>query len=348
VDPEKLALAWEINVRSGPGSPQQKTVNPYDERFVPEATCSSVLVVRHGSIVGEWFMNSDRSTLWNIQSCTKSFTGTAYGILFQESHEGKLPAGQTIDLDSPAYHYIPEGYPLSDPRKALIRIRHLLSMTSGIRGEDMGIFGLPHAREGGPFELALGRCPTASGTVVAELWGEPGTKWDYSDPAFVQLALVLFRLTGMEADEYVNRRIFRPLGIGSFKWDRIGGDGRIGPHTMVNGGLHITARDLARFGYLALCRGKWQGRQLVSESWMETATRASQMVNPSYGYTWWLNTRRALWPDLPDDAFAALGYLANKCYIVPSLDLVVVRVGDGPWPWDDQPFLRRIMSSILP
>jgi CubicO group peptidase (beta-lactamase class C family) len=81
---------------------------------------------------------------------------------------------------------------------------------------------------------------------------------------------------------------------------------------------------------------------------METAARASQVVNPNYGYTWWPNTRRVLWPDLPEDAFAALGYQANKCYIVPSLDLVVVRVGDGPWPWDDQSFLRLVMASLLP
>jgi CubicO group peptidase (beta-lactamase class C family) len=348
VDPEKLALAWEANVRSGPGLAEQKTVNPHDERFVSSATCSSVLVVRHGAIVGEWYQNGDRTKLWNIWSCTKSVTGTAYGILFQESRERKLSAGQTIDLDSMAYQYIPQGYPLSDPRKARIRIRHLLSMTSGIKGEDMGVFGLPHAKGCGPFELALGRCPTENGISVAELWGEPGTKWDYSDPAFAHLALILSHLTGMETEEYVRRRIFQPLGIGSVHWDRVGGEGHIGPHSFVNGGLHITTRDFARFGYLALHRGNWQGRQLISESWMETAARASQVVNPNYGYTWWPNTRRVLWPDLPEDAFAALGYQANKCYIVPSLDLVVVRVGDGPWPWDDQSFLRLVMASLLP
>jgi CubicO group peptidase (beta-lactamase class C family) len=234
VDPEKLALAWEANVRSGPGLAEQKTVNPHDERFVSSATCSSVLVVRHGAIVGEWYQNGDRTKLWNIWSCTKSVTGTAYGILFQESRERKLSAGQTIDLDSMAYQYIPQGYPLSDPRKARIRIRHLLSMTSGIKGEDMGVFGLPHAKGCGPFELALGRCPTENGISVAELWGEPGTKWDYSDPAFAHLALILSHLTGMETEEYVRRRIFQPLGIGSVHWDRVGGEGHIGPHSFVN------------------------------------------------------------------------------------------------------------------
>lgn len=350
VDPAKLESAWECNVqaRAEPRSPEQKHLNPYDERLIPEATSSSVLVVRHGYVIGEWYRNADETTQWNIYSCTKSFTGTAYGMLFQDSLEGKLPSEKHIDLNSYAYSYIPEGYPLTDPRKERITIRSLLAMTSCIKGENAGVFGI-HPLEGfGPFELALGRCPTAGGVSVSELWGEPGTRWDYSDPAFAHLALIFSNVTKMELEDCMTDRVFNPIGLENFKWDRIGGsDGSIGPHTLPNSGMHIMARDLARFGYLALNEGVWMGRQLVPRLWMEVATRTSQSLNKNYGYTWWVNTHGTLWPGVPRDTFAAMGFKSNKCYVIPSLDLVVVRIGDGPWPWDEGPFLRKIVASVL-
>ena len=68
---------------------------------------------------------------------------------------------------------------------------------------------------------------------------------------------------------------------------------------------------------------------------MELATQTSQDLNPAYGYTWWVNTKGARWPSLPRDTFALEGYRANRCYIIPSLDLVVARVGSGPATWDE-------------
>jgi len=347
MNPTKLRSAWECNMQAE-AEAEQKSLNPHDNRLVSKATSSSVLVIRHGYIVGEWYHNADASTLWNIYSCTKSFTGTAYGMLFQDSAEGRLPNRERIDLNSFAYSYIPQGYPLTDPRKEQIKIWHLLTMTSCIKGEDAGVFGL-HPSEGfGPFELALGRCPTVDGIWVSELWGEPGTRWDYSDPAFAHLALIFCDVSGMELGEYVKYRLFDPIGIGDISWNSVGGDeGMIGPHTLPNGGLHITARDLARFGYIVLNHGVWQGRQIVARSWTEKATMTSQSLNRNYGLTWWANTQGTLWRGVPRDAFAAMGFNSNKCYVIRSLDLVVIRVGDGPWPWDDGEFLRRIVDSAL-
>jgi len=350
IDPSKLKLSWRCNLQAEAEqrSSQQKTLNPSDSRLVRRATSSSVLVIRHGYVVGEWYQNADEKTLWNIYSCTKSFTGTAYGMVFKDSAEGKFLCKGEISLDSSAYSYIPEGFPLTDPLKERIKIRHLLTMTSCIKGEDAGVFGLRPAEGFGPFELALGRCPTADGVWVSGLWGEPGTKWDYSDPAFAHLALIFTNLTKMELEDYMKDRVFNPIGLENCKWDRIGGnDGSIGPHTLPNGGIHITARNLARFGYLALNHGVWAGQEIVPEQWMEKATQTSQSLNKDYGYTWWVNTQGTLWQGVPKDTFAAMGFNSNKCYVIQSLDLVVVRVGDGPWPWDDSDFLRRVVASAL-
>ena len=70
-------------------------------------------------------------------------------------------------------------------------------------------------------------------------------------------------------------------------------------------------------------------------------------LNPRYGMTCWVNTNGTMWPDLPRDAFGFLGYRSNRCYVVPSLDLVVVCVGSGPTSWDEQDLIGRVVSAIV-
>jgi hypothetical protein len=80
---------------------------------------------------------------------------------------------------------------------------------------------------------------------------------------------------------------------------------------------------------------------------MAMATQPSQELNPSYGHTWWVNTTGSRWPYLPRDAFACSGYRSNRCYVVPSLDLVVARVGSGPATWDEQGLIAGVAGAIV-
>jgi hypothetical protein len=80
---------------------------------------------------------------------------------------------------------------------------------------------------------------------------------------------------------------------------------------------------------------------------MELATQTSQDLNPAYGYTWWVNTKGARWPGLPRDMFALEGYRTNRCYIIPSLDLVVARVGSGPTTWDEPGLIGSVVAAII-
>ena len=80
---------------------------------------------------------------------------------------------------------------------------------------------------------------------------------------------------------------------------------------------------------------------------MDLATSPSQELNPAYGYTWWTNARSTLWPGVPTDAFALSGYRSNVCWIVPSLDLVVSRVGSGPTESDKTGLISRIVSAVV-
>lgn len=307
-----------------------------------------IVIIRNGYLVREHYtfmgLFSSRFDVW---SCTKSFTGTAWGMLLEDSHQDRLPGGKTVDLDSPAYAYIPEGHPLSDPRKKEITIGHLLSMTSGIPGEAMGIYGVTTATGNGQFEHALGRCPNRYGRWVDKLAAEPGTKWDYSDPAIAHLSLIFYHIAGQEMHEYMRKRVFQPIGIEQASWDVLGGSGSMGPHTTAHVGMHISARELARFGYLNLHQGVWNGEQIIPQWWIEMATRSSQKVNPDYGYTWWVNSNGTHWPGLPTDMFALEGHNINRCYVIPSLDLVAVRVGGGPTRWNEPDFISSVINAIL-
>ena len=315
----------------------------------------SVVIIRHGYLVREFHtFNIPIPTRFNIWSGTKSFTGTAWGLLLEASRQNELPSARKVVLDSPAYPFIPDGYPLTDSRKEQITIRHLLTMTSGVAGHAAGCVGMPMEKGQGAFEHVLGRCPNRHGYWADTLSSDPGTHWEYSDIGLQHLSLAFANIMGVEMRDFMQERVFAPIGIEELSWNVLGGRGFIGPHTNGDSGIYISSRELARFGYLALHNGVWDGKQLIPAWWMELATKTSQGMNPNYGYTWWVNSEGTSWPNLPmmaglpSDAFALRGYNANNCYIIPSLDLVVARVGTGPVGWNDQGLIGAIVETIIP
>jgi CubicO group peptidase (beta-lactamase class C family) len=317
---------------------------------------SSIAIVRHGYLVAEWYENGTApDTCFNIHSCTKSFTGTAFGLLFEDARRGRLGEDPLIDLDTPAYAHIPAGHPLTDPRKAGITLRHLLSMCSGIPGESIGILGVQPDHGVNAFEAALGRFPLRGREVSGELWAsqlaaDPGQRWDYSDPAFAHLSLAFAHITGQELADFMQQRVFGVIGIENLTWETLGfDDGRVGRHTTPFSGIHISARELARFGYLMLRGGVWEGQAIVPQWWLDLATHSSQPHNPHYGLTWWVNTA-VLWGGIPAHTFAALGYNTNLCCVIPPLDLVIVRIGAGPTQSTEfiaGPFLAAIAAAVI-
>lgn len=306
-----------------------------------------IVIIHHGYLVAEWYgLPAMPTTTFDGWSSTKSSTGIAYGLLLEDSRNHKLPHDAQITLDTPIYDYVPEGFPLSDPEKKRIKLRHILSMTSGIAGEDHGLIGLADAPGGGDYEIALGKQPNRFGHSAEKLIAEPGTHWEYSDAGFAHLSLFFYHATGRELADYMKERVFDPIGIQNVGWDWQGGAGNIGPHNNAHSGLRFSARDFARLGYLMAHDGKWKDKQLIPHSWIETATKSSQQINPSYGYTFWVNTDGVLWPSAPRDAFAFRGFTASRLYIVPSLDLVVARLGYAPQNWDEGSILPAVLAAL--
>jgi CubicO group peptidase (beta-lactamase class C family) len=309
----------------------------------------AIAIIRHGYLVKEYYtFNVLPHTRFDLWSCTKTLTGTAWGLLFDDFQTGTIHSDKgPITLDSLVYDYIPEGWPLTDPRKAAIQFRHLLSMTSGIMGENRGVLGLPTATNTGPFEHALGMFPNRYGKWANHLQAEPGMVFDYSDAAFAHLTLAFNHISGVELEEFMQARVFKLVGIEKMSWDVQGGSGFLGPHTNPHTGAHFSARELARFGYLALHQGAWAGQQILPRWWQELATKSSQELEPGYGFTWWVNTRGDHWRGMPKDMFAMSGFRSNRCYVVPSRDLVVVRLGTGPSTWAENDLIGGVLQAMI-
>lgn len=257
----------------------------------------SGLVVRHGRIVAEWyFQDADRNSKFAAYSTSKSLSSMATGLAIAD---GKL----TLD------HTVGQGLPDVQPAgKKAITVKQLLSMTSGVHN-DPGI-----SQRNDLFTYALNEAP---------LDHPPGTKWDYNNTGLALLSPVFQKATGQPIDEFLKERVFTPIGIpdGDWTWERKE------DYAIPYSGCHINARGMGRIGLLVLNHGQWSDRQVVPAAWLKESVAASQELNPSYGYLWWNNTTNK-WPNVPKDAYAALGRWDNNILIVPSLDLVVIRQSD--------------------
>lgn len=196
-------------------------------------------------------------------------------------------------------------------------------------------------------------------TAVLPAVHAAGERWIYDDHVYRLLFRVLEEATGEPLPRYSQRTLFEPLGMSDVGWLQRQGAGR--PNYR---GIRTTARDLARFGLLASHRGLWQNQQIVSRGFWDRALTALQALNPSYGLLWWANGAASftlpggaqaegpLWPEVPADAFGALGASGRRLWVVPSRDLVVARLAKKPTDRDfagagsfDNQFLRRVCAA---
>ncbi|MBS1860335.1 MAG: serine hydrolase [Actinobacteria bacterium] len=321
-----------------------------EDQYAPmlEEYSTSIVVIRRGWLVKEIHsFNVAHTARFDLWSGTKSFTATAWAMAL-EAGLARDADGEPVTLDTPAYDLLPAGRPLSDPRKAEITLRHLLSMSSGIAGEAAGIGGMPTATDAGIYEYALGLGPNRYGQTVSELVADPGTVWDYCDPGYAHLSLCFKAATGLELAEFMEANVFAKLGINA-GWDVQGGAGWIGPHTNPHTGLRMSARDFVRFGYMALRGGRWGEEQIISPAALTELTTPSQPHNRAYGLGWWTNAEGKYAPDspnLPRDLVALSGFHFNRCYVIPSLDLVVARTGTGPAVSQDHTLVSSVVAAI--
>ena len=295
-----------------------------------------LLVVRRGWLVYErYFGKGHREATPNLASCGKSFTSIAVGMLMAE-HPDLFPDGLDQRVFTPTY-FPQEAFPLSDPRKKNIKLGQLLAFTAGIRGNNPSyVHGRettidpagPDGWQAGVDAIALGKEEAKNGgtrTTTATLWCDPGEGYSYATSSIHLAGLMLRHVTGKELNEYVDDHFGKPLGWG--RW----GFGYRGSNQLRRmsggGGIALRATDMLRFGYLLLREGRWNDKQLVPADYIRRCARKSP-YNPHYPYSLQFNINTdGQAPELPRDAFWKSGSGGHALYVVPSLDLVVWKLG---------------------
>jgi CubicO group peptidase (beta-lactamase class C family) len=264
------------------------------------------VILRHGYIVAEWG-DIERPDL--CFSATKSLVSTMVGLAYDD--------GLIRSVQDPVGAYIDDGN-FDSPHNRQITWEHLLQQTSEWEGMLFGqsdTADLYHRRD-----REVGR-------------QAPGTYYEYNDVR-VNLAsysaMMLFRRS---LPEVLEERLMDPIGASdTWTWHGYGAsdvdvDGK--PINSVSGGGHwggglwISARDMARFGYLFLRNGHWDGEQLISAEWIALATTPSALRR-NYGYMWWLEAEEDAPPGTPVTVFSARGYGSNVIWIDKEHDLVAV------------------------
>jgi len=287
-------------------SPEQQGISSTDLLAFVEAadkevdTMNSFMLVRHGHVVAEgWWAPYDRDTPHMLYSLSKSFTSTAVGFAVAE---GKL------NLDDQVIKFFPDEAP-ADPAANLraMRVRDLLRMNTGNQIE-------------APIRVNFPDLQTETWVktfLTHAVPFKPGTHFLYNSPATYMLSAIVQKVTGMTVLEYLRPRLFEPLGFKDPAWVSSPQGINAGAY-----GLSVRTEEIARFGELYLRKGRWNGKQLIPESWVDQATSMQTSTGSApasdwdqgYGYQFWRSRH---------NSFRGDGAFGQFCMVIPELDAVV-------------------------
>jgi CubicO group peptidase (beta-lactamase class C family) len=274
------------------------------------------VVVHRGVLVAEhYYQGATANTANHIRSVTKGITSTLVGIA--------VDLGIIQRIDTPVLDYLPECNTAElDERKRALTLNHLLTMTAGFQWDELTFDEKALAQVSAWF--GGGKLCALHDALARPLASAPGKAFNYDSPAADLVSVILTRATGQDLRSFAVEHLFAPLGIGDFEWET-------DPAGFYRGsaGLTVRPRDLARIGQLYLQRGEWQGRQIVSPTWIEQATKAQVALHDGYGYgrLWWVGNRE------PAPFFSGVGYGGQLLLVAPALKLVVV----ANHRWQDVP-----------
>ncbi len=298
----------------------------------------SVLVLQNGTKLFEAYGNGGGADKRHtLASGTKSFTGVLAAAAVEDGF---------IKLDAAACESLTEWK--ADPLKSRITFRQLLTLTSGLTPGERG--------EGG-------RNPAWEDIIAKPMSGQPGAQFEYGAYHLNAFGEALERKLKAAKDEtfeqYLERRVLKPLGI-TLEWRVRCPDG----HPQLGGGAAMTARDWAAFGEFMRQGGKWNKLQLIRADLLAECIQGTEQ-NPAYGLTWWLKETvpdaiiaqvpilqrdmgdivKSDW--LPEDLFVAAGAGKQRLYVIPSMQLVIVRQGDltASRSFSDAAFLDRLLRG---
>jgi len=277
----------------------------------------AILVARGDDIVHEQYFGTDADAYWGLQSVTKSVISTLIGIAVGEGLIG--------GLDDTLGQLLPEYVEDMSPAVQQTTLRQLLTMTAGFPADSGGA------------APAFTTSDNWVREILATPAAPPGGQFAYASGTSHLLSAILEQATGTSALAYARSHLFGPLGIdttpafrgqlvdqqSAAAYDQAGFAWPVDPQGVSTGwfGLRLRPQDLLKLGQLYLDGGRWDGRPIVPEDWVDEATRQqvpAQGNGEGYGYQWWTG-------DLDGEpSYRAMGYGGQMIAVVPSRDLVVV------------------------
>ncbi len=280
-----------------------------------------------------WHPYYKETRLHTIQSVSKSVTSALVGIA--------IARGEIPDIDTKIFGYFAEYRSLfQDPLKSSITLRDLLTMTAGIKWDELSYKYTDPLNNAAAMENSS---DWITYILALPMEFQPGAKFVYNSGITVLLSHILYQATGMHIDEYADKYLFTPLGINNFYWKKT-------PTGLVDAesGLYLSSRDFAKFGYLYLSKGAWGGSQILSADWTKSTMSPDTLVEGRerrYGYHWWLvpyTGGSSKW------IFSGSGYGGQYLLVIPEYDLILVFNGwnifDIPRPTIEYLSLRVLES----
>lgn len=294
---------------------------------------ASLLVWHNGQIVVErYWMGFTDSSLSNSMSMAKTLLGLLVGIAIDEK--------RIASEDDPVSMYLGEW---TGDDRAKITIRHLLQMTSGLE---------KNANLANPFSDVVQMFMSSDANAVAldvPADRPPGSIFRYNNVDSQMLGILLQEIYGKSLAELVSEKIWQPIGAknGAYWLDRPDGNAKVFCCFFARG------RDWLRLGHLMLNKGSVNGLQVVSKDWIEKMTTPSP-AEPDYGYQVWLNIKKdgvrrkhISEPFLAQDIYWLDGQDSQRVYVIPSYNMVIVRIGERPDKWDDALLPNTLIRGII-
>ena len=308
------------------------------EAIGPKTETQGVLIIQNDSIVYEKCtgeMAVDK--IAGVFSVTKSVTSLLCGIAVDE--------GTVKSIDDPVTDYLPE-LMSKDPLWQKLTIRHLLDMRSGLDFEDtysLSLKGKDIKQLHAMAKLNYGRNIWAQ-VKKLKFRCEPGTEYRYESMTTEILGLVIERATGRRFADYLEEKVWTPLGMEFPAFLSYDSKKHHAPHAF--GGVALTMLDLAKIGRLYLNKGVWDGKRIVSESWIEQST-AYSADNEGYHFCWYntscIGAEKAEYP-----GYYAMGIRGQILFVNPYKNLIMVRLGLKDDTYAHIPYLFEQLSNIWP
>lgn len=264
----------------------------------------SVLVIRHGYIVHEEYPHSyDADDYHILHSVTKSFTSALVGIAVSQGHIGSVQ-------DTVLSFFTDRTIENRDAWKEAMTIEHLLNMMAGLEWDE---WTYPYEDSRNSVLQMIYSLDNVQYMLDLPMVAQPGTTWVYNTGASHLLAAIVYEATGQTPLEYALAELFGPLGFGRVFWIDDPQGINYGGHN-----LHVRPRDMAKFGFLYLHNGRWDGQQILPATWVTRSRQsaATPWTTTGYGFQWWKN--------LDLGTFEARGRFNQWIIVHPDEDLVVV------------------------